>query len=297
MEIIIPPEAEGRILRDHLRSFPFISGGILTALKKSGGMTVNGAHVTVRYVLHSGDVLRIEYEETEKSDIEPAPVPLDIIYEDGNMTAVNKPSGMPTHPSHGHRGDTLANALAYYYKDGNFVFRAVNRLDSCTSGVVLTAKNRLSAYALADTMRRGGFHKVYYALCEGTFDPPSGVINKNIKRAEPSIILREVCGDDEGRTAVTEYETVRVFSHAGITLSYMRFIPKTGRTHQLRVHASYKGAPILGDGLYGSGSSDTAGRLALHAAELSFTDPMSGKRLTLCAALPADFERIMKEND
>ncbi|MBQ1846706.1 MAG: RluA family pseudouridine synthase [Clostridia bacterium] len=296
MEFIIPPEYEGKILREYLRSFPFISGGILTELKKTGGIKVNGQTVTVRRVLRQGDVLDIEYKDAGGSDIEPVDLPLDIIYEDGNMTAVNKPSGMPTHPSHGHYGDTLANALAYHYKDGNFVFRAVNRLDRETSGVVLTAKSRLAAYALSDTMKRGGFHKVYYALCEGIFDPPSGLITENIKRETESIILRTVCRASEGRTAVTEYETLKTFEYRGRVLSYVRLIPKTGRTHQLRVHTAFMRAPICGDGLYGTGS-DVTGFLCLHAAELSFNDPFSGNNITLVAGLPENFERILKEND
>lgn len=296
MEIIIPPEYDGRMLRDYLRSFPFISGGILTQLKKTGGIIINGEPVTVRYTLNKGDVLKIEYEETEKSDITPVYMPLDIVYEDENVTAVNKPSGMPTHPSHGHYDDTLANALAYHYKDGNFVFRAVNRLDRCTSGVVLTAKNRFAAFALADAMRRGGFHKVYYALCEGELSPPSGVIRKNIKRENGSIILRTVCGDGEGREAVTEYETLKTLCAGGRTVSFMRLVPKTGRTHQLRVHTAYAGAPISGDGLYGNGDVGVTGSLALHAAELSFKDPMTGKEITLRAKLPEGFERILNEN-
>jgi 23S rRNA pseudouridine1911/1915/1917 synthase len=296
MEFIIPPENDGKLLREYLRSFPFISGGILTGLKKTGGITVNGLPVTVRHTLHAGDVLCIEYKDTAESSVKPVRLPLDIVYEDENMTAVNKPSGMPTHPSHGHYGDTLANALAYHYKDENYVFRAVNRLDRDTSGIVLTAKSRLSAYALADTMRRGGFNKVYYALCEGALSPSSGIIDKNIKREKESIITRTVCGDDEGRRAVTEYETVKTFYVGDILYSYVRLTPKTGRTHQLRVHTAYMNAPISGDGLYGSGRDSVTGSLALHAAELSVTNPFSGEPVTLKAGLPQSFERILTEN-
>ena len=148
MQFLIPPECEGKILREYLRGLPFISGGILTELKKTGGITVNGLPVTVRYALRAGDVLQIEYKDAAEGSVKPVRLPLQIVYEDENMTALNKPSGMPTHPSHGHYYDTLANALAYHYKDENYVFRAVNRLDRETSGVVLTAKNRLAAYAL-----------------------------------------------------------------------------------------------------------------------------------------------------
>ena len=296
MRITVPPEHGGRILRDYLRSFPFISGGILTDLKKTGGITVNGEHVTVRYILREGDVLSVEYTDTEKGDVKPVYMPLEIIYEDENMTAVNKPSGMPTHPSHGHYEDTLANALAYHYKDGNYIFRAVNRLDRCTSGIVLTAKNRLAAYALADTMRRGGFCKTYHAICAGIPEPRAGVISKNIKRAENSIIFRTVCDDTEGRSAVTEYETLKTASYGKADYSLIKLTPKTGRTHQLRVHMAYVGAPVSGDGLYGRDGEGVAGNLALHASQLSFHDPFSGDEIILKAKLPQNWERIFKDN-
>ena len=105
-----------------------------------------------------------------------------------------------------------------------------------------------------------------------------------------------MCGDGEGRTAVTEYETVKTFSIGGVSYSYVRLTPKTGRTHQLRVHTAYMNAPISGDGLYGSGRDSVTGTLALHAAELSFVNPFSGEPVTLKAALPQSFERILEEN-
>ena len=162
----IPPEYEGKLLREFLRGLPGLSGGILTELKKTErGITVNGEHKTVRYVLRTGDVVRLELSETEKTDVEPVDIPIDVIYEDGDMIAVNKPSGMPTHTSHNHHYDTLSNALAYYFKDKNFVFRAVNRLDNPTSGVVLVAKNRPAAYYLADQFYKKETEKTYFAVC------------------------------------------------------------------------------------------------------------------------------------
>ncbi|MBR4257332.1 MAG: RluA family pseudouridine synthase [Clostridia bacterium] len=289
----IPPEYEGKLLREFLRGLPGLSGGILTELKKTErGITVNGEHKTVRYVLRTGDVVRLELSETEKTDVEPVDIPIDVIYEDGDMIAVNKPSGMPTHTSHNHHYDTLSNALAYYFKDKNFVFRAVNRLDNPTSGVVLVAKNRPAAYYLADQFYKKETEKTYFAVCHGIQAQKSGIINKNIRREAESVIIRSVCGDGEGRVCVTEYERVNSGVYDGEPVSYLKLTPRTGRTHQLRVHLAYIGTPILGDGLYGDGFDAGLGRLALHAGELKIKRVSDGKEILITAKEPEGFGRL-----
>ena len=293
MEFIIPPEYEGRLLREFLRGTPGLSGGILTELKKTdGGITVNGEHKTVRYVLRAGDVVRLTLDETQKTDAEPVDIPVDVIYEDGDMIAVNKPSGMPTHTSHNHHYDTLSNALAYYFRDRNFVFRAVNRLDNPTSGVVLVAKNRVAAYGLADQFYKKETEKTYFAVCHGIPAQKSGIINKNIRRQAESVIIRTVCGEDEGRVCITEYECVKTGEYNGEPVSLMKLVPRTGRTHQLRLHLSYIGMPILGDGLYGDGFDAGLGRLALHAASLGIRRLSDGQRITITAPAPEEFDGL-----
>lgn len=293
MEFIIPPEYEGRLLRDFLRGIPAMSGGILTELKRTeNGITVNGEQKTVRYICRAGDVLRLRFEETESTDVEPVDIPVGIIYEDDELVAVNKPSGMPTHTSHNHHYDTLANALAYRYRGGNFVFRAVNRLDNPTSGVVVVARTRMAAYNLSDQFFRCHPEKVYYAVCHGLTEQKSGVLEKNIRREAESIIIRSVCDSGEGRECVTEYERVAETVYKGQTYSLMKLIPRTGRTHQLRVHMAYLGAPIAGDGLYGDGEDAGLGRLALHANRLTLNHPTTGEKLELCAPVPECFTTL-----
>ena len=293
MEFKVPPEYEGKLLREFLRSVPGISGGILTELKRSkNGITVNGVQRTVRFVLHEGDTVRIEFEQDRKTDAEPVDIPIDIIYEDGDLIAVNKPSGMPTHTSHNHHYDTLSNALAYYFRHKNFVFRAVNRLDNPTSGVVLVAKNRPAAYMLADQFYKKQTEKTYFAVCHGIPAQKTGIINKNIRREAESVIIRTVCGEDEGRVCVTEYERMKTGSYCGKPLCLMRLTPRTGRTHQLRLHMSYIGLPILGDGLYGDGFDAGLGRLALHAASLTITRLSDGQRITVSAPAPKEFDGL-----
>lgn len=293
MEFKVPPEYEGKLLREFLRGIPGISGGILTELKRTeNGITVNGEQKTVRYKLQSGDVVRLEFEQERKTDAEPVDIPLDIIYEDDDMIAVNKPSGMPTHTSHNHHYDTLSNALAYYYKGKNFVFRAANRLDNHTSGVVVVAKSRMAAYMLADQFYKKDARKIYYAVCHGIPEKRSGVIRKNIRRQAESVIIRSVCDDNEGRVCITEYECLKTGSYKGESISLMKLLPRTGRTHQLRLHMAYIGTPILGDGLYGDGFDADLRRLALHAGSLIIKRPSDGKDVRLIAPVPKIFESL-----
>ena len=298
MEYKIPPEFEGRLLRDFLHSIPGLSGGILTELKKAdNGITVNGQHKTVRYICRKDDIVDLNLPETGRTDAAPVCIPLDVIYEDDDMIAVNKPSGMPTHTSHNHHYDTLANALAYYYKDKNFVFRAANRLDNPTSGIVVVAKNRMAAFYLADQFYKKEIIKTYYAVCHGVPDEKSGVIRKSIRRRAESVIIRSVCDEGEGRECVTGYECISEGSICGERICMMKLLPHTGRTHQLRLHMAYIGTPICGDGLYGDGFDAGLGRLALHAGSLLIKRPSDGNNILLSAEVPKEFYGLFYDKD
>ena len=279
-----------------------ISHGLITHLKKlETGITVNGEHATVRRVLNDGDILSLETEdraEDENEFLTPTEMPLDIIYDDDDLIAVNKPPNTATHPSLGHFDDTLANGLAYYFTSRGipFVFRAVNRLDRDTSGVVLVAKNRISAARLTSLMQSGKIQKSYIAVLGGVLSPQNGVIETYIRRREASVMLLEVCNSEaEGaKLALTHYETLAVGNGASI----VRAEPLTGRTHQLRVHFAHVGAPIVGDSFYGTAEASPTEldrlipRQALHAASLKID---FGERvLTLDAALPSDMESLCK---
>lgn len=269
----------------------------ITALKaRPDGILLNGKHATVRAKVNEGDVLIINCEDMESNEekLVPSSTLPDIIYEDEHIVAVNKPPFMPTHQSQGHFYDTLANSLAYYYsKEGRpFVFRSVNRLDRNTSGVVLVAKSRIAAAKLSEEMKRDGIKKSYIAILDGTLEQNLGTIETYIRRAQKSIILREVCGEcEDGKIAITNY---RVLARAnGLTL--VEAEPRTGRTHQLRVHFSHLGAPILGDDLYGS-ASPLIERHALHARKLNFVHPDSRKVISIQADLPSDMREIIEKN-
>ncbi len=247
--------------------------------------------------------------EEVNSALTPSAVLPDILYEDKWILAVNKPPFMPTHPSAGHQGDTLANAVAGYFAKQNipFIFRTVNRLDRDTSGIVLLSKDKHTAALLSAEMERGQIQKSYLALLRGNFPshlyplaPDAGRISTYLRRKEGSRMLRETFTEPLAGTAsaVTDY---RVLSHLSIDragkptmLTWVRALPKTGRTHQLRVQFAFCGHPILGDSLYGQ-SSDLISRQALHAETLTFLHPINKSLMTLRAPLPEDMQSLKKE--
>ena len=257
------------------------------------GITVNGNHCTVRYVLKEGDVLRIMTEDRESSAvIAPVDLPLEILYEDDCLVVPSKGANMPTHPSCDHYTDTVANALAYRYACQGipFVFRPINRLDRNTSGLLLIARNKHTAAILTRELQSGGIQKKYLAVLDGEMEVRKGIIDACLHRTEQSIIVREVCPPDapDADHAVTEYRVLCVGDGHTLVLAS----PITGRTHQLRVHFSYLGHPITGDDLYGT-PSHLIDRHALHAISLTFTHPTKGCRMHLSAPLAEDMESLI----
>lgn len=287
------PEEDGITLLTLLKNKEKLSTRTVKTLKyREGGLKVNGEEVTVRRVLRAGDVVELAVEDREEDRAEsvvPRKLPIKILYRDAHITVCNKPPKMPTHPSHGHLDDTLANALAFLAaaKGVPFVFRPVNRLDGDTSGIVLTANDRISAGRLFETMKRGEIKKTYVAVVCGVPEPASGMVDAPIARADFGILMRTVSA--EGREARTEYNTVAVSADGKYSLVVLR--PLTGRTHQIRVHMSYIGCPLLGDFLYGE-RSELIGRHALHAARITFAHPEDGRTITVSAPLPDDLASV-----
>lgn len=295
MKIKITDEYNNKKLLDFLRGTLGFSRAAVTALKvRDDGILLNGEHVTVRAILHTGDELCLGIEDREEDvneHILPVDLPLDIIYEDDNVVCVNKPYDMPTHPTHGHYEDTLANALAYYYREQGrpFVFRAVNRLDRDTSGVVLVAKNYAAADYLSAQIRERTMGKTYVAVCHGEL-PESGKIEGYIRRLGDSIITRALYPDGEtSEYSITTYKKLS----SGEDYTVVECTPVTGRTHQLRVHFSSTGNAIYGDSLYGV--EDGMHRQALHARSLTFDLPFYGDSITVSAPLAEDITKLIEE--
>lgn len=302
MKRIVRAEEDGICLLALLKNKEKLSTRTIKVLKyREGGLKVNGEEVTVRRVLRAGDVVELAVEDREEEKAEsvvPRKLPIKILYRDSHVTVCNKPPKMPTHPSHGHLDDTLANALAFLAeaKGVPFVFRPVNRLDGDTSGIVLTANDRISAGRLFTAMKNGEIKKTYVAIVCGVPEPRSGVIDAPIARADVGILMRTV--SSEGREARTEYNTVAVSADGKYSMVVLR--PLTGRTHQIRVHMSYIGCPLVGDFLYGE-RSELIDRHALHAARMSFSHPADGRCITVSAPLPDDmlalYEKLLRRTE
>ncbi len=294
MQIIITKETAGLCVRELIRRELGISTKMLKYLKyRNEGILVNGERRTVRHVLAEGDVLTLETDDRASSDaLEPVDLPLDILYEDADLVVPSKPANMPTHPSHGHHGDTVANALAYRYRKAGvpFVFRPINRLDRNTSGLLLIARNKIAAGKLTQQMQAGTIRKTYLAVLDGEINEDHGVIDACLHRTRESIIVREVCSPDAPDADPARTEFYVLARESGHTL--VKAHPLTGRTHQLRVHFAHLGYPITGDDLYGT-VTERINRHALHAWTLEFSHPTTGSAIQLTAPLPQDMQALI----
>ncbi len=269
----------GKIIKEYLLDNGFSTSQIRTLKRAENGITVNGEPSTVGRLLKNGDILELNTEDASPTPVEPADIPLDILYEDDDILCVNKPKGIPTHP-HGNRVATLANAFVFRYP--TLVFRPVSRLDTNTSGIVLIAKNRYISSLLAKEISCGSIKKTYIALLDGIPTEKTGTINAPIARKAGSTIEREV--SENGKEAITDYSALAVGNGHALVEAH----PQTGRTHQLRVHFSHIGCPIHGDGLYGADADDCRGQ-TLHASALSFIHPRTNERRTVTAPPPQEF--------
>lgn len=280
-------------VKEVLKSYFKISDRLLLKLKKNNKIYVNGILSNISSSLSFGDIVEvlIDFEE-DNSNIIPTKMNLDIIYEDDAYLIVNKPARIPIHPSMEHFTDSLSNGIKYYFDLIGLKkkIRAVNRLDKNTSGLVIFAKNEYIQECLIKQMKSGNFYKEYIAVCEGAFEKAKDIINAPIARKENSIIERCICSS--GDTAITEYEVLKY--NKKNNYSIIKCVLKTGRTHQIRVHMSYVGHPIIGDTLYGR-ASQLINRQALHSYKTSFTHPIKQEAVTYNALIPSDIQLLIKE--
>lgn len=263
---------------------------IIIQLKKTHkGILVNNEWAYVRTPLKINDIVTIRLlEETPSENIIPVPIPLNIVYEDEDILLINKPADMPVHPSINNYDNTLANGIAYYYKmqGKSFVFRCINRLDRDTTGLLIIAKNALSASILSNQMKKREIHRTYLAVVSGIPKKEADTITAPIARKENSAIER--CVDFiNGERAVTHYQIVS----SKEDYSLLKLSLETGRTHQIRVHAKYMGNPLLGDYLYNPDFSKIQ-RVALHSYHLNFVHPITEKPMNFSAPLPKDMAKL-----
>ena len=292
------PADNGRPVRDIiLYRWKLVAHDVARAkYETKDGITVNGETVWVNRPLKEGDILQVVITDHAPDRIIPCEGELDVVYEDEDLICINKPAGIVVHPSHGHYDDSLANRLAYYFekKGEPHEIRTIGRLDKDTSGLLLFGKSR-SAVGLMDAQAESGTRsKSYLALCEGRFAESEGYVDTPIMREFEGNIKRIArFGGDE---AYTSYKVLEEYDG----YSLVRLSLKTGRTHQIRVHMSSIGHPLLGDPLYGGGiylhpaePSVKLTRTALHASDLVFDTPFEGERISLHADLPPDMEALI----
>ncbi len=282
---------------------------------KNGNVTVNGEIKPVNYRLNLDDEIQIDiHDEIPTGDfVEPQDIPIDIIFEDDELIIINKQAGMTVHPGTGNINGTLANAISFHCKqlsDINGPIRPgiVHRLDKDTSGIIIIAKTNYAHMKLAEQFANRLVKKVYYGITWGTWKEQEGLIDQPIarKRNDPTSFNVNITGKE----AQTKYQIIKKSQY----FSNVNYFPKTGRTHQIRVHSEFIGNPIIGDTKYGGGLSRIKGyipeiskkmemlfklvqRHILHAQKISFIHPCSKKEMNFKSDLPDDIQNIINTID
>lgn len=286
----ITESEHGLRIEQYLRRHGYSRQNLTDLKKMPESILVNGIWYYMHQTLSAGDTLTVHIQEAESSEkIPPVKHPLDIIYEDEDILVINKPAGMPIHPSMNNYYNSLANALAWYYQQQNkpFIFRCTNRLDRDTSGLTVIAKHMVSSNILSAMGYRREIDREYLAIVRGTLTPPAGTINAPLSRRQGSVIERTV-DFEHGEKAVTHYHVIK--DKNGHSLVSIQL--ETGRTHQIRIHMKYLGFPLIGDYLYNP-DMEFMTRQALHSHRLKFTHPITGEFMDFTAPLPEDMQQVI----
>lgn len=259
-----------------------------------GACTVNGKAVAKNYKLKAGDAVCAEIPDPQETDILPEDIPLDIVYEDGDLLVVNKPKGMVVHPAHGHYSGTLVNALMYHCGsslsgiNGELRPGIVHRIDMNTSGLLIVAKSDAAHKGLAEQIKAHSFSREYEAVVCGSVKE-NGTVNAPIGRSKTD--RKKMCVTAENsREAVTHYSVIENYGN----YTHLRLRLETGRTHQIRVHMAYIGHPVAGDDVYGNGKPASLGGQCLHAKHIGFIHPITGEWLEFESELPGYFIKFLK---
>ena len=287
LKYVLTKEDEDLYVKELLQRRMLFSSRLRRKLKVQGGVTLNGKPVSLKSKGLAGDVLEVAYPE-EESYFEPQDIHFGVAYEDDDILVADKPAGIVVHPTKNFQSGTLANALSFYInkKGDKYKIRFVNRLDMNTSGLFIVAKNPHAQDFLNHEMDADRVVKKYIAIVRGQLTE-DGTVDAPIDKDPNHVARRHVTPD--GYRSVTHYKVLK--SLGDNTLIELRL--ETGRTHQIRVHMSYIGHPVLGDDLYDE-TSPLIGRQALHAAHLEFRHPVTGELITADAPIPEDMERLIK---
>ncbi|MHB8961769.1 MAG: RluA family pseudouridine synthase [Saccharofermentanales bacterium] len=273
-----------------------VSRAYVSQLIKEDKIICNGRPCKPSLKVQPGDVIEVDLPEPVSSQVEPQNIRLDIIFEDEWIAVINKPQGLVVHPAPGHRDGTLVNALLYHYKndlsDLNGIYRPgiVHRIDKDTSGLLLIVKKNEVHGKIADAISRHEIKRTYLAIVCGIVQEDSGTIDLPLSRNPLNRLKIAVMKD--GRHAITHFKVLQRFSQ----FTYVELTLETGRTHQIRVHLSHIGHPVLGDTLYGGRRKGF--RLegqALHACRLEFTHPATNRDIIVSAPLPPYFQDLLEK--
>lgn len=288
----VTKEDEGLELREIMRAHFDFSARLRNKIKREKLVMLNGVSTPGWIKPDVGDIIKVTLPD-ETSGFEPQDIPLNIVFEDDDLILINKQPNLTVHPTKGHPSGTVANALMYYMEQTgeSFKIRFVNRLDMDTSGLLVVAKNAYCQNDYTKQMKENTVEKRYLSIVKGIVEADSGIIDLPIGRPDPEHVKRGVMED--GAPSVTHYKVLERFPESGYTL--VELLLETGRTHQIRVHMSHIGHPVLGDWLYGGENILLIGRQALHAARLTFTHPITKERLTFEAPLPDDIQNVLNQ--
>ncbi|KJR44927.1 Ribosomal large subunit pseudouridine synthase D [Desulfosporosinus sp. I2] len=285
----IVEEHQGLTVEVYLKQVLNYSGRKIQKLTRQKGIVLNKKTVFLQKKVKTGDILRVLTLDDLSYGVEPEPGPIELLYEDGYLIVLNKPSGLLVHPAGQTSRGTLSNYLAHYYQQQGAIYtvRPIHRLDRETSGCVVFAKDSNTQTLLDDFLKEGSLKRTYQAVVNGIVDPPVGTINAPIGPHPTKPNRRAV--NQRGDEAITHYKTLQSFSGA----SLLELTLATGRTHQIRVHLSYLEHPIIGDRMYGKGSALISGQ-ALHAFSLHFPHPVEQREIAVKAPFPTDFLRVLE---
>lgn len=291
LELAISAQLAGVKVDTLLKRHLHLSGTVVRRIKwLPDGILVDGARVNTRFCPREGQVLSVRLDDPERrSGIVPAPGPLDILYEDGDMVVLNKAPGVSVHPGPGHFDDTLGNFLLYHYDlEGETAdFHPVHRLDRGTSGLLAAAKHPHAQEVLKNQLHTNAFRRTYLAVCEGVPQPLEGTIEAPLG-PRPGSLMEQMVRPD-GKFARTRYKVLGTYGGRALVKLQL----DTGRTHQIRVHMAYMGHPLTGDFLYGEENRALIGRPALHSARLELRHPVTGEQMIFSAPVPQDMENLV----
>ncbi len=277
------------------RTIEGLSRSAAQKLCDSGLVTRNGQPVRKNERVTAGEMFHVKQSEPEPIAAAPEDIPLNIVYEDGDVVVINKPKGMVVHPAAGHWNGTLVNALLHHCEgslsgiNGELRPGIVHRIDKDTSGLLIVAKNDFSHQKLAEQLQDHSLSRTYWCIVCGNLREDEGTVDAPIGR-HPTDRKRMTVTQQNSRSAVTHYQVLA--RYGAYTLLRCRL--ETGRTHQIRVHMAHLGHPILGDMVYGRKKPELGmGTQCLHAKELTFRHPRTGLPLTVSCPLPEDFLRVL----